>query len=114
MTINYERFILTRGPLESVESPAVLQCDEGIDIVWNFKESDSKAKWNDVILVLVYFPKQGIAMQILSGTLRSDDHINLSLHKSFRKEPMEIYISATSASGKAVANSTYLGRHILC
>ncbi|WP_316749932.1 DUF6266 family protein [Pedobacter gandavensis] len=108
ISIDYSKVILSQGQLPETADLKIEKLAGGVEISWDPKD-DNVLKYNDSVMVMIFFPESGKDKEYLNIARRSEGKCFIPLNEQQLKEQMEPYISFIAADGEKVSDSRYLG-----
>ena len=113
-TMDYEKVIFSRGRVKEAASPNVTVAVAGtIGFSWLAGNPSKYNKPTDLAIVMVYSPDKEDFVTLQAAAPRSALTYNLLVPGDFSGDEVHVYIGFTSADGKLVGDSTYLGPFLL-
>lgn len=110
LTIDYAKILLSKGPLDHVNTPYLIQLDNNkVRVNWlnplNFKLGVEE---NDTVH-LYFYCEITMVLREFKTVLRSDATAELDLNQSYMHGTIHGWMFMVAANGKTVSNSKYLG-----
>lgn len=109
LSLNYEKALLSEGPLLQADNAKVIIVEDGIEFSWYV---DPQLHWPDTTdqaMLMVIFPELGKVAYTLFGAPRTAGKALLEISTPMLSEYMETYIAFISANRKQVSTSVYAG-----
>ncbi|MDD4778536.1 MAG: DUF6266 family protein [Fermentimonas sp.] len=108
--MDFEKVMVSRGPLFKPVSGEVLVADGEISIGWNV-DSEGNGSKTDMANILVYNSTKDEAIVMLNVNDRFEGYAPVTYQDHWKGDNVEIYVSFISADGRLVSDSMYLGSH---
>lgn len=109
ISINYEKVMLSEGPLLPANEAAVTIVSDGLEFSWYVAEQTSWPDNTDQVMVLAYFPGKEHILYNLFGPDRTAGKSLLKISEPLLAEHFETYIAFISADRSQVSDSVYTG-----
>ncbi len=109
LSVDYSKFIFSRGVLPMVTDMTALLVNDTIQFTWECNNS-KKTNFDDQLMIVAYSSDLKKAVGFIGGVNRSATKCNFQLNERFRGKAIEVYASITSLDRKRIANNVYLGR----
>ncbi len=108
--MDYPKVLLTKGALRGMESGAVTaQPNRVLELTWTDNSGQGSAAADDLVLVVVYSPAQGLFQVFDPAALRNEATVALSMPTYFSGDEVEVWGSMVTADRKVAATSSYIG-----
>ena len=109
LSIEYSKFIFSKGTLPMVTNMQAALVDDTIQFTWE-STSQPKAKYDDQLIIILYSRELKRTCGFIGGVNRSAKECAFKLNSAFMGRPIDVYASMTSLDRKRIANNVYLGR----
>ncbi|RZM24839.1 MAG: hypothetical protein EOO88_21425 [Pedobacter sp.] len=109
ISIDYEKVVLSEGPLLSADQAAVTIVPEGLEFSWYVAEQIPWPDNTDQVMVLAYFPGTEHILYNLFGPERTAGKALLKISEPLLGKYFETYIAFISADRSQVSDSVYTG-----
>lgn len=107
--VDYEKVLLSAGPLLQADAVTAVIVPEGLKFTWH---AGPELQWpdsTDQVMLLVYFPELDKTVYELFGAARSAGTDVLPISEPMQEKYFEAYIAFISADRKLVSDSVYAG-----
>ncbi|SFH00441.1 DUF6266 family protein [Pedobacter insulae] len=111
LSVDFGKFIFSKGILPMVKDLAVTLADGFLHITWSF-ESVPKTSFDDQMIIVAYAHELEETDGFIGGVNRAAKKCALQLSEHFIGKAIDVYVSITSLDRKRIANNVYLGRYI--
>lgn len=109
-SIDYNKALISRGPLPGVQNPLVVSViPTKVDFTWDNNSSDTGASDDDKALFVIYSPLKQKAITIVDGASRTMGSQTITLPDSFSGEQVHCYLGFQNADQSLISDSTYVG-----
>ena len=109
ISVDYEKVVLSEGPLLPANEAAVAIVPEGLEYSWYVAENTPWPDNTDQVMVLAYFPGTENVLYNLFGPDRTAGKALLKISEPLLGEYFETYIAFISADRTKVSDSVYTG-----
>lgn len=107
--IDYSKLVFSKGSLAGPNAPVI---NLGINTVMFSWQPDTQTQFNqytDKANFVIYCPAKNAFVLMIGGASRENLGYNMAIPANFEGHEMYCFMSFTSADGKAVSDSIYLG-----
>lgn len=110
LTIDYAKILLSKGPLDHVNTPYLTQLgDNKVCINWLNPENFKLGVEENDTVHLYFYCEITMVLREFKTVLRSDGTAELDLNQSYMHGTIHGWMFLVAANGKTVSNSKYLG-----
>lgn len=111
---NYEDILVADGSLQEAMNPSVeLSTLRTLQFSWEEPENQSYQRSQDQVMLLAYYPEEGIAFYTTSGARRRAGQETLQVCSGKPGQVFETYIAFISDDRKKISKSTYTGQIVI-
>lgn len=107
-SVDYSKFIFSKGILPMVSNMAVTLSNDSLQITWE-SQNEKIATYNDQLMLVIYASELNETDGFIGGVNRSAKKCTFQLNKAFKGKSIEVYMSMTSLDRKRIANNVHLG-----
>lgn len=111
--LDFSNVLVSRGSLSQPSEPNVNMDSGKATISWTDNSGQGDAQPTDAAMPLAFNADKGEAVFSTSAATCADQSSELNFPADWNGDTVELYIGFTSADGINVANSIYLGNHVV-
>lgn len=109
--MDFSAISISYGDLPGAEMAEVKNVESSrLEFKWSTTFDRKKARFDDQVMLLAYFPENKAVFYTLAGNERHMGWGNLEMNNSALNRTAETYIAFISFDRKKISNSQYLGR----
>lgn len=108
-TILFNKYKMSKGALEQVESPSAVYDSQIMSVSWNDNSGMENAEATDQACIIVFNSVKNQAIYNLSAGARSTRQGTVTIPTAWSGDSVDVWMSVRSTTNEMVSDSVYLG-----